>query len=113
MSDPYNPTYRLLIDWHGLDGLNLYDFETGLQGWAGEGDQPPTVTEETTIVSQGTQSMKVAWVAFNPFTFNDASNGFDSGRFGTFEYSNPDAAFTFDDAARGFDTGLFGYAEVS
>lgn len=106
-------TYEVFIDWDDDEGLNAYDFETGLQDWYAIGTTPPTVAQSASAAYNGSYSMQIDWVAFNPFTFNDANAGFDSGRFGTAEFGNPDLVFTFNDGARGFDTGRFGYSSIT
>lgn len=104
--------YTFLIDWDGDGGLAISSFEVDDEDWQGYGTTPPTVTRSTTRSYTGSASLQVDWVAYNPFKFDDASAGFDQGRFGHYEFSNPEDAFTFDDPDRGFDDGRFGHIEL-
>lgn len=106
-------TYQVLVDWENTGGLNLYDFETGVQGWYGLGSNPAVVSQSTTQVHEGTYSLKVVLPPLVPFTFNDAARGFDTGMFGPDSLANPASAFTFNDALLGFDTGTFGWSSTA
>jgi hypothetical protein len=58
-------------------------------------------------------ALQVYWQAYNPFQFNVSGHGFDQGRFGSFEFSNPAVTFTFNDATKGFNDGYFAFQELA
>lgn len=83
--------YYVDIDWGNHHGLNLSDFEQTLTDWNAEGSGGlPGLAFDTVTYYQGSQSMKVSWPntsawvatpASVQFTFDNVSNGFDTGQF--------------------------------
>lgn len=106
------PEYDVFIGWGFKGRFPSLDFETDFEGWTSTGDQPPALSLSDEQAHQGDLSLKVEFTEFRPFTFDLADHGFDSGRFGAFQFSNPPDVFKFDDAAAGFGDGRFGYAEL-
>ena len=106
--------YRFFIDWRKDGLLNVSDFEDGtVQGWEAFGTQPPQLESQSNFFFTGSRGLGIGWIEFQPFTFGSSTLGFDTGRFGSSNFSNSAEVFRFGDVSYGFDSGRFGYAEVA
>jgi hypothetical protein len=100
-------TYRIYVDWDNDGGLSIGDFETGLDGWSATGSAVPELATDSTRVHSGTRSLLIPWVIYNPMQFNVSGTGFDQGTFGGPGLPETPVAFTFGEADQGFDDGRF------
>lgn len=107
------PQYEVFIDWDGDGGLRVSDFEQNYEGWEGLGTTPPDLSLSDDFEPySGTTSLKIDWIAYNPFKFNNINTGFDNGRFGVGGFENMEPSFTFNTADKGFDEGRFAVVEA-
>lgn len=100
--------YKILIDWDNDGGLTLSDFANTITEWTPFGTTPPSISASTARAYSGSHSMLIDWLTYNPFQFDTSGAGFDQGKFGSSQFSNPSNPFTFDGAGLGFDQGRFG-----